>query len=258
MSLQNTIEQLRTLKLNGMISGLEQQLSQTAFHDQPFESRLGMLVDAETSYRDSNRLKRLLKNAKLKVHAHPEELDHRPGRGLDRATIADLLTCEWIRRQQNLIITGLAGTGKTWIACCLAMQAARRGIPVLYWRVGRLLEELAIAHEDGSIVKYRNQLARAQLLILDDFGLMPLPENGKGDLLELLDDRVGTGSTVVVGQMPAKDWHDYINNPALADAILDRLIHSAHRLSLKGESMRKVTAADSRKQETGITASLAK
>lgn len=239
MTLQCTIDQLRRLKLTGMLSGLEHQCSQTAYLELAFEQRLGHLVDAETSHRDSQRLRRLLKNAKLKVQAEPEAIDYKPGRGLERAVMADLLTCQWIERRQNLLVTGHTGTGKTWLACAMAVQAARTGLPVGYRRVGRLLEDMELAHADGSLGKLRHQLSKLQLLILDDFGLVPLTARGRSDLLELLDDRVGSGSTIMAGQMPIKDWHGFINDPALADAILDRLIHSSVKLTLKGESMRK-------------------
>ncbi len=242
MTLQHTMDQLRDLRLTGMLDGLEHQLSLTTYTQLPFEQRLAHLVDAESSHRDTQRLARLLRNARLKVQAEPEAIDYRPSRGLDRAAVANLLTCDWIDRQQNVLVTGLTGTGKTWLACALGVQAARKGYPVLYKRVSRLLEDLDIAHADGSLPKLRNQLSKAKLLIIDDFGLTPLSKRGKADLLEVLDDRVGNGGTIVAGQMPVKDWHAFINDPALADAILDRLIHSSHKLTLKGESMRKKKA----------------
>ena len=155
-----------------------------------------------------------------------------------------MLTCQWIEQHQNLLMTGQTGTGKTWLACCFAVQAARKGITVGYRRMGRLLEDMEIAHADGSLPKLRQQLAKLQLLVLDDFGLVPLTARGRSDLLELLDDRVGTSSTLVAGQLPIKDWHGFINDPALADAILDRLIHSSIKLTLRGESMRKLKSAD--------------
>ena len=244
MTLQYTMDQLRQLHLSGMVDGLEQQLSQATYQELPFDERLGHLVDAEISHRHSQRLRRLLKNAKLKVQADPESVDYRPSRGLDRSAIAELLTCHWIEHQQNLLVTGKTGTGKTWLACCLAVQAARQGLAVGYRRVGRLLEEFEIAHQDGSLAKLRSQLAKLKLLILDDFGLVALTARGRSDLLELLDDRVGTSSTIVAAQMPVKEWHDFINDPALADAILDRLVHSSVKLNLKGESLRKSKATN--------------
>lgn len=243
MTINNTLDQLRQLRLQGMHDGLNQQLEQPVFMGASFEQRLQMLVDAEISYRDTNRLRRILRNAKLKVQATPEDIDFRPGRGIDKAVVVDLLGCDWIAKCMNLLMTGPTGTGKTWLSCALAMEAARRGITVAYRRVGRLLEEMAIAHADGSITKVRSQVAKVDLLILDDFGLTPLTNGGRTDLLELLDDRVGTHSTIVLGQMPVKEWHAFIDNPALADAILDRLVHSSVRIALKGESMRRVKSA---------------
>ncbi|TXH04481.1 MAG: AAA family ATPase [Nevskiaceae bacterium] len=240
MSINHTMDQLRSLRLHGFAEGLELQLHQHAYAELAFEQRLGMLVEAEMTSRNTAQFKRLLKVAKLKFNADPEDFSYRPDGALDRAVIADLLTCEWINRKQNLIITGKTGTGKTWTACALAVQAARKGISVLYKRIARLLEDMTLAHDDGSIAKLRSQLAKARLLILDDFGLVPLTPRGKSDLLETLDDRVGIASTIILGQMPTKEWHGFINDPALADAILDRLIHSSHKLALKGESMRKI------------------
>lgn len=242
MNAANTIEQLRTLRLQGMAGALEKQLSQPAFGGASFEQRIQMLVDAETSHRDTQRFKRILKNARLKVQALPEDIDYRPGRGLEKSTVAGLLGCSWIWKQQNLLITGPAGTGKTFLACALGLEAARHGLTVAYRRAARLLEEMAIAHEDGSVGKMRIQLMKTQLLILDDFGLNQMTNRGRADLLELLDDRVGASSTIVLGQMPVKEWHGFINDPALADAILDRLVHSSHKIALKGESMRKLKA----------------
>ncbi|CAD0330438.1 IS21-like element helper ATPase IstB [Xanthomonas hortorum pv. cynarae] len=247
MSLEHTIDQLRTLKLTGMVAGVEHQLAQSSYGALGFDQRLGHLVDAEVSQRDSKRFTRLIRNAKLKVYAEPEAIDYRVGRGLDRSVIADLLTCGWIEHRQNVLVTGQTGTGKTWLACALAVQAARQGITVGYRRVGRLLEDMEVGHADGSLAKLRNQLARTGLLILDDFGLTPLSSRGRADLLELLDDRVGSGATIVAGQMPVQDWHAFIHDPALADAIMDRLIHRSHKLALKGESMRKTKVAKSGK-----------
>ncbi len=240
MTIMNTAQQLRELRLVGMAEGLDQQMSQSAFLGVSFEQRLQMLVDAEMSHRDMVRYKRILRNARLKVLAAPEDIDYRPGRGIDRVAIADLLTCAWLHKQMNLLMTGPTGTGKTWLACALAIQAARKGITVAYRRLGRLLEEMAIGHEDGSITKLRSQVAKVQLLILDDFGLTGLDNRGRADLLELLDDRVGTHSTIVLGQMPVREWHGFINDPALADALLDRLVHSSLKIALKGESMRRL------------------
>lgn len=244
MTIMNLAQQLRELRLLGMAEGLDQQMSQSAFLGAAFEQRLQMLVNAEVSHRDTLRFKRILRYAKLKFLAAPEDIDYRPGRGIDKPTFADLLTCAWIYKQMNLLMTGPTGTGKTWLACALAVQAARKGITVAYRRLGRLLEEMAIGHEDGSIIKLRKDVAKVQLLVLDDFGLTGLTNRGRADLLELLDDRVGTHSTIVLGQMPVKEWHGFINDPALADALLDRLVHSSLKIALKGESMRKLKSGE--------------
>jgi DNA replication protein DnaC len=238
----NNIDRLARLGLTGMVAALERQRGLPAFMGLGFDDRLATLLDAEASARDDRRLKRLLKLAKLKVAAMPEDIDFRNGRGLDRAQVADLLSCDWIDRGRNGVITGPCGTGKTWLACAIGMQAARSGIPVLYYRVSLLLEAMALAHQDGSASKLRATLAKARLLILDDFGLSRFQPRGKQDLLEILDARVGVSSTIIAGQLPFQDWHDHIDEPALADAILDRIVHSSFKMELAGESMRKLKA----------------
>ena len=239
MASQNT-DRLHQLGLSGMATALERQRGLPAFMGLGFDERMATLIDAENSAREDRRLKRNLKLARLKVQAMPEDIDFRNGRGLDRAMIADLLACDWIERGRNGIITGPCGAGKTWLTCALAMQAARNGFPVLYHRVSLLLEAMTLAHQDGSISKLRATLAKAKLLILDDFGLARLSPRGKQDLLEILDARVGGQSTIIAGQLPFQDWHDHIDEPALADAILDRIMHTSFRLELTGESMRRL------------------
>lgn len=241
MSASN-IDRLARLGLTGMVAALERQRGLSAFMGLGFDDRLATLLDAEASARDDRRLKRLLKLARLKVAAMPEDIDFRHGRGLERAQIADLLSCDWIDRGRNGVITGPCGAGKTWLACAIGMQAARNGIPVLYYRVSLLLEAMALAHQDGSAAKLRATLAKAKLLILDDFGLSRFQPRGKQDLLEILDARVGVSSTIIAGQLPFQDWHDHIDEPALADAILDRIVHSSFKMELAGESMRKLKA----------------
>lgn len=240
MTTQSTIEQLRSIRLHGMADAFEHQLTQPIFAENSFEQRLQMMLDSEVSYRNNTRYKRLLKNGRLKVTATPEDFIYKTARGLEKSQYADLLTCRWIEQQQNLIMTGATGTGKTWLACSLGVQAARKGITIGYKRASRLLEEMAIAHEDGSIGKLRLKLMKIQVLIVDDFGLTGLDTRGKNDLLELLDDRVGNASTIILGQMPVKSWHAFIDEPALADAILDRLVYSSTKVELTGTSMRKV------------------
>ena len=236
---QHTLEKLRALRLTGMSEAFEQQLAQPAAQDLAFEERFGLLVDQEVLYRDNRRLARLLKTAKLRLNACVEDIDYRHPRGLDRSSIASLASCQWVQRHQNLCLTGPTGTGKTWLACALGNQACRQGLSVRYLRVPRLFEMLRIGHGDGTYPRLMNQLAKADLLILDDWGIQKMAAPQRNDLMEVIEDRHGLRSTLIASQLPIEHWHDYIGEATLADAILDRLLHNAHRLPLKGESMRK-------------------
>ena len=198
------------------------------------------MIDAESEDRDQRRLTRLLKAAKLKHDACPENIDYRASRQLDRQVMSNLLTCDWIEKSLNILLTGPTGVGKTWLACALGQQAARKGYSVLYTHLTRLLEELEIAYGDGSLHRLRTRLARVRLLILDDWALAPLSARGRHELLEIIDDRVKKGSVLITSQLPLDQWHDYIGEPTIADAILDRLVHSSHKIELRGESMRKL------------------
>jgi len=240
-----TIETLKGLKLHGLLEALEEQQRTPAVQALSFEERIALLVDRERLWRENQRRTRLLRGARLKVAAASiEDIDYKAARGLDKRQIATLATGEWIRRGQNLLITGATGSGKTWIACALAQQTCRQGSSVLYWRVPRLIEELRIAHGDGSYIKFLKTLSKASLIVLDDWGLTALSVQDRADLLEILDDRVNTGSTLIASQLPVDAWHAYLGEPTLADAILDRLVHHSHRIELKvpGESMRKSRA----------------
>ena len=243
-----TIETLKTLKLYGMLEALEEQQQTPAVQTLTFEERCALLVDRERLYRENQRRTRLLRGARLKVaEASIEDINYKAARGLDKRQIAQLATGDWIRRTQNLLITGATGSGKTWIACALAQQTCRQGASVLYWRVPRLIEELRIAHGDGSYLKFLKTLSKAALIVLDDWGLSALSTQDRADLLEILDDRVNVGSTLIASQLPVDKWHAYLGEPTLADAILDRIVHHSHRIELKipGESMRRVrTPAD--------------
>ena len=235
---QRTLTTLKNLKLPGMAAAFEEQLSQSASHSLAFDDRFGLIVDREASHRDNQRLGRLLKNARLKHPACVEEIDYRPGRGLDKAVMANLIGCEWIRQAQNLILTGATGCGKTWLACALAHQACRQGLSALYTRTSRLMEEMKLAHADGSFRRRLSQIAKVDLLILDDWGLSTMTPSERPDLLELIDDRTRK-STLITSQIPIHAWHDVIGEPTLADAILDRIVHRAHPIEMTGDSMRK-------------------
>lgn len=240
MLTQPTLEHLRALKLDGMAHALEEQRLLPACHDLAFEERLGLLVDRERSWRDSRRLERLLRAAKLKhAQACLEDVQYGVDRGLDKRLIATLANGDWIRQGQSVLLTGSTGVGKTWLACALGQHACRQGFPVLYQRVPRLVEMLRIAHADGSFGRILTQLARIDVLILDDWGMTPLDQAARHDLLEVIDDRTTGKSTLITSQLPIEHWHAWLNDPTLADAILDRLVHRSHRISLKGESLRR-------------------
>lgn len=249
MFIQPTLDSLNRLKLYGMATALSEQMTQSAAAGLAFEDRFGLLVEREALYRDNRRLARLLQLAQLKVRASLEDIDFRSRRGLDRAQIASLGSCDWIRSTQNLLIHGATGCGKTYLACALANQACRQGLSALYVRAPRLFEELNLCHADGSFRKRLAAIAKTHVLIIDDFAISPMGARERTDLLELLDDRVGARATLITSQLPIENWHDYIGDPTLADAIMDRLVHSAHKIHIEGETMRKRAAAD--KQNTG-------
>jgi DNA replication protein DnaC len=240
MLTHHSLEQLRALRLEGMARAFEEQLTQPAIAALGFEERLAHLIDRECLLRDGKRIERLLKAARIKAGAAClEDIDYRAGRGIERSQIGALATGQWIRHHQNCLITGPTGSGKTWLACALANAACRQGLSAYYVRLPRLFEELRIAHADGSFSRRLMQLARLDLIVIDDWGLAAPSAQERSDLLELLDDRVGTRATLITSQLPIEHWHTYLGDPTFADAILDRVVHAAHKLALKGESMRR-------------------
>jgi DNA replication protein DnaC len=240
MLIEQTLQGLKKLRLNGMINSLTQQMDQPNLQDLSFEERIGLMVDREITERDNKRVKGLLKKAKLRQQACIEDIDYHHPRGLQRPQVAQLITCDFIYHQHNLFITGPTGSGKSWLACALGQQACRQGLSARYIRVTRLLEDLRIAHADGSYSKLLNQLAKIDLLILDDFGLDNLAQADRRDLLEIIEDRHKLKSTLITSQLAVKHWHDFIGEPTIADAILDRLFFISHKIELKGPSMRNL------------------
>ncbi len=239
--IEQTITQLRQLKLTGMANALLSQEEQPgAYEGLSFEQRLQLLTDNEELDRTHRKQQRLLKAAKLKISANPEEIDYQHPRGLKQSLMASLLQGDWINKHQNLLLTGPCGSGKTYLACALAHQACMKGYKVKYYRLSRLLMELTQTKADGSYSKALQTLSRLDLLILDDWGLEPLKAPHRNDLMEIMDDRHGSTSTAIISQLPTDQWYQSIGDNTLADAILDRLMHNAHRIKLKGESMRKL------------------
>lgn len=239
------VEQIRRkmidLGLEGMLKSFDDQMRLPNFQDLSFEERVGNLLDHEASFRENRRLRRLLKMAKLREQACLEDVYYSASRGIDKSYIAALSSCNWIDKGQNLLITGPTGVGKTWLACAFGNQACRRGYKTRFYRIPMLLEELAISHQDATFTKKVNQLSKLDLLILDDFGLSQLSSQARRDFLEIVEARSGLRSTIVTTQLPISKWHDFLSkgNSTVADAILDRLVGNAHRLDLKGESLRQ-------------------
>ncbi len=234
-----TLEKLTNMRMTGMAAALEDQLQTPEISSLSFEERLGLLVDREQTERDSRRLKTRLTKAKLRQQASMEDVDYSGNRGLDKAQLLDLGSCRWINEHNNLLLTGPTGVGKTYIACALAQKACREGLSALYLRLPRLFGDLTVAKGDGRYSKLLVRYGRVDVMVLDDWGVAPMTAENRRDLLEILDDRYEKKSTLITSQLPVEKWHRYLEDPTLADAILDRVVHNAYRIELKGESMRK-------------------
>jgi len=246
---EQTFEKLYALQLTGMAEALKDQMGRADMDGLAFEERFSMLVDAQHLFRENKRMKRLLENAKLKLAASMEDIDYRSPRGLDKSVMLSLASCDWVRKHRNVIIVGPTGSGKTYLSCALAHKACREGMAAFYLRTPKLYYTLAMARADGSYARVLAKLARTSVLILDDLGLAALTDSERQDLLEVIEDRHGSASTIITSQLPVEHWHEVIGDPTIADALLDRLVHNAHKINLKGESMRKRKAALTQKEE---------
>lgn len=235
-----TVDKLRGLRLGTLADTWLEQQGQADVQALSFDERLAMLVDAEWLDRQNKKLARNLREAKLRLgQAAVEDIDYTTQRKLEKPVIRQLATCAWVEAHQNVIITGATGVGKTYIACALAQQACRKGYRAVYRRVPRLFDELALVHADGTYSRLLAKLARIDILVLDDWGLVPMGDPERRDLLEIIEDRYGNLSTILTSQLPSESWHDHVGDPTIADAICDRLLHNAHKIDLKGASRRK-------------------
>ena len=238
-----THDRLKALRLDGMAEAFAELQAQDRAADLTHAEWLGLLADREAASRETKRYETRMRSARLRhVGACPEDVNYRARRGLDKALFQSLLTGKWIADKRNLIITGPCGVGKTWLGCALAQAACRNGTTVLYKRMPRLFEELELAHGDGRFPRLFRSITKAQLLILDDWGPDRLTATQRRDLMEIVEERYGRGSTMITSQLPIKSWHEVIGEPTFADAILDRIVHNAYRLDLEGQSMRRTIA----------------
>ena len=247
---EQTFDKLYALKLDGMAEALKDQLGKAGMDGLAFEERFALLVDAQYLWKDNKRTQRLLKSAKLKLAASMEDIDYRSARGLDKSVLLSLANCDWVRNHRNVIIVGPTGIGKTYLSCALAHRASRVGMSAFYTRSPKLYYALAMARADGSYARMLAKLAKTSVLVIDDLGMAQMTEAERNDLLEVIEDRHGSASTVITSQLPVEHWHEVIGDPTIADAILDRLVHNAHKITLKGESMRKRKSSLTQKEGT--------
>jgi len=236
------LDKLRSLRLYGLLKSYQEQTQSSEYADLSFEERFGLMIDRELTEQENKRLNSRLRRAKLRHQACMENIDYRSPRGLDKSLMKQLSTGQWIKERLNILITGPCGAGKSFIACALAQRACLEGYSVLYVRAPRLFEDVAVARGDGRYSRLMNSLAKTNLLVIDDWGLSALTEPQRRDLLEIMEDRHNLQSTIITSQLPVKHWHEIIGNQTLADAILDRVVHNAYKITLCGESMRKKNA----------------
>ena len=250
MLTQPTIEKLHSMKLTAMARAFANQMQSPDMAQLSFEERFGLLVDYQMTDLENRRMQNRLKSAKLRLSASLEDLDFKQGRGLDRSTVMSLALNQWVTSHHNILVTGPTGAGKSYLACALAQKACRDGYTTLYQRVQRLLQEIAVARLDGRYARVIAPIIKCEVLILDDLLISPLTREEQREILEIVEERYDRKATIVTSQLPVKTWHDAMQDPTLADAILDRLVHNAYKLELKGESMRRKRSMLDRKAET--------
>ena len=251
MMTQQTIDKLHDMKLTAMADAFAEQVGKPDLGELSFEDRFAMLVDRQWTFKEDRRMTRLLRTAKLKDSACIENVDFKTPRALDKSLVVRLAGSDWIKKAQNVIVLGPTGVGKTYLACTIANSACRNGFAAMYKRAPRLYQEVAIARADGSYPKLMNRLSKIKVLIVDDFCIAPMTDPERRDLLEVLEDRQSISSTIIATQVPVENWIEHIGDPTLADAILDRLVHNAHRINLKGESMRKIRSSLTKSDKSG-------
>jgi DNA replication protein DnaC len=250
MMMHTTLARLRSLKLDDLATGLEEQLTQSGMTGMRFEERIALLVNREVHCRNDRELLRLLKNAHLKyAQATIEDIDARSGRGVDRREVMSLVLGDWVTAGHSVLITGPTGAGKSWLACALAQYSCRRGYSAIYQRVPRLPEELRIRHGSGSFGKWLMQLAKTDVLVLDDWGMGAIDTMTRSDLLEIIDDRAGNKATIITSQLPVEHWHAWIGDATIADALLDRIMQRNHRFTLTGDSLRTQPPKTTKKEK---------
>lgn len=240
--INQSIEKLHQMRLNTMATAFGEQINSPATGELSFEERFAMLVDQEWTFRENRKLERRLKSARLRQQASIEDIDFRHPRGLDKSVVLSLAGCQWITQHQNIIISGPTGIGKSYIAEAFANKACREGYTALCYRSPRLFKELELARGDGSYMKALKKLAKTDVLVVDDWGLSILTEPERRDFLEIMEDRHGMRSTIMTSQYPVSKWFDLVGESTMADAIMDRIVHNAHKITLKGESLRKKRA----------------
>jgi DNA replication protein DnaC len=242
-------EQLKSLRCEGMLEAYQEQLKTPDINSLSFDERFALLIEREYLTRENRKLINRLRQAKLKIEACIEDIDYSPERQLSKTVITRLAECSWITKKENLLITGPTGAGKTYLACAFANQACRQGYRARYIRLPKLFQAITIAKADGSYIKLMEHVAKLSLLVLDDWGLAPMTDANRRDLLEIIDDRYQHSSTLITSQLPVQAWHDSVGDATLGDAILDRLVHNSHRIDVQGPSMRQIIAKKRNKKE---------